>query len=225
MVPQIVAASKSPCQPSASCWRCRDTGWQVVAGGVKECLCRRRAILRSSLRIPPVFGTPRLSRLKPRTENHPLQVKAIELIRRAPEGSYLFTGRNGSGKTHLCWALCRAALIRGQRVRAILLSELLSQYRAWEMDGPDRPAVLPDDLKLGHGYTLFLDEFEKVNTTEFASRKLFELLNCARDFQHQILVTSNKDWSRLRDVWSRADGVYGDSIMKRLEGCQLIELF
>lgn len=208
------------------CWRCRGTGWQEMPGGVRTCLCQRLKILRTSLRIPPVFGKPKLSRLRPRESAHPLQANAIDTIKQAPAASYLFTGRNGSGKSHMCWALCRAALIRGRRVRAILLSELLGQYRQWELDeSASRPVILPDDLKLGYPYTVFLDEFEKAKTTEFASRKLFELLNAARDFEHQLLITSNKEWDGLRNVWSGTDPVYGDSIMKRVEQCRLIEMF
>lgn len=109
----------------------------------------------------------------------------------------------------------------------MLLSHLLSQYRDWEMEAREnnRPAVLPEDLRSNERWTIFLDEFEKVKTSEFASRKLFELLNAARDFQQQVLVTSNKKWDQLREIWGRVDEVYGDSIMKRLEPCELIEMF
>ena len=61
--------------------------------------------------------------------------------------------------------------------------------------------------------------------TEFTSRMLFELLNAVRDFGHQLIVTSNKDWGQLRDHWSRIDEVYGNSIMVRLFGCVLIAMF
>jgi len=108
----------------------------------------------------------------------------------------------------------------------LLLSELISQYRDWEVDDKaPMPSVLPEHLKSSAKYTLFLDEFEKVNTTEFASRKLFELMNAARDFEHQVLIASNKEWSRVRDIWSKTDPVYGDSIMKRVEQCRLVEMF
>lgn len=85
--------------------------------------------------------------------------------------------------------------------------------------------MISEDLKRGYSYTIFLDEFDKVNTTEFTSRKLFELLNAVRDFEHQLLITSNREWAELRSVWSRVDEMYGDSIMKRIEQCELIEMF
>lgn len=88
-----------------------------------------------------------------------------------------------------------------------------------------RPMVLPEDLQSAVAQTLFLDEFEKASVTEFTSRMLFELLNAVRDFGHQVIVTSNKDWDQLREHWSRIDQVYGNSIMTRLRGCLLIEMF
>lgn len=106
----------------------------------------------------------------------------------------------------------------------MMLTELMSEYRAFELE-QIRPSITAGDLRSGHRYTIFLDEFDKANATEFASRKLFELLNAVRDYEHQLLVTSNKDWNQLRAIWSKADASYGDSIMKRLEQCQLIEMF
>lgn len=215
------------------CWRCADTGFQPVkdAEGIDRmrlCLCRRRRMMRA-LKVPPVFGRPVLGRLRARRYRHPKQAAVIKLLQEAPASSYLIAGKNGSGKTHFSWALCRAALIRGNRVRAVLLSELIGQYQALAIeDGSEatnRPAVNPDDLKQGINYTIFLDEFDKVKTTEFATRKLFELLNAVRDFEHQLLVTSNREWSELREVWSKVDEVYGNSIMTRLQGCTLIEMF
>src|SRR5262249_49111924 len=122
--------------PRRQCWRCQGKGWQPVGeggrAGVRLGLCQRRNIL-TSFRIPPVFKRPALGRLRPRDEMHPKQKQAISVIKAQPEASYLFAGKNGCGKTHLCWALARAALIRGNRVRGLLLSELIGQYREWEM--------------------------------------------------------------------------------------------
>ena len=87
------------------------------------------------------------------------------------------------------------------------------------------PLILPEDLSSGREYTVFLDEFEKASVTDFTSRMLFELVQGLRDFGHQLIVTSNKDWVGLLDHWSRIDEIYGNSIMTRLHACALIEMF
>lgn len=197
-----------------------------MSGGVKTCLCQRRKAIRSTLTPPPLFGKPKLSRLVGRCDKHPSQAIAVAQVKREPDASYVFCGRNGSGKTHISWALCRHALIQGRRIRAVLLEDLMGQWREWEIDeSAKRPVVVVDDLKLGPTYTIFLDEFEKVKPSEFASRRLFEFLNAVRDFKHQLLVTSNKEWGALQRHWSTVDPIYGSSIMTRLMECRLIELF
>lgn len=192
---------------------------------VKPCLCQRRNIVRASLAVPPKFGNPKLNRLTAQPWAHESQAAVIEYLKAHPRESYLFCGRNGSGKTHFCWALLRAALCSRRRVRAALLSELIDQYREWEFSKEGRPTVLPAQLKSSEPYTVFLDEFDKANATEYASRKLFELLNAARDYEQQLLIATNKTWEELQQRWSKIDPVYGDSIMKRVEECRVIEMF
>jgi DNA replication protein DnaC len=160
------------------------------------------------------------------------------LAKSRPDDSFLLCGRNGTGKTHLSWALYRRAVVSGRKAVGCLLSELLDSYKNFELldqagklkalrdSTKDRPVILPDDLKTdARRYTLFLDEFEKARPSEFASECLFRLLNAARDFNHQLIVTSNLDWDGMRDRWSKIDDVYGNSIMTRLQDCHLVELF
>jgi DNA replication protein DnaC len=169
---------------------------------------------------------------------HPAQTSAIALTKARPDDSFLLCGRNGTGKTHLSWALYRRAVVSGRKAVGLLLADLLDSYKKFELLDqaekaramrdytPDRPPILPDDLKTDERrFTLFLDEFEKARPSEFACECLFRLLNAARDFNHQLIITSNLDWNGMRERWSKIDDVYGNSIMTRLQDCHLIELF
>jgi DNA replication protein DnaC len=159
------------------------------------------------------------------------------LVKAHPDDSFLLCGRNGSGKTHIGWALYRHAVVSGRKAIGFLLAELIDDYKNFELldqterlkamrDRKDRPLILPDDLKTNERrYTLFLDEFEKARPSEFATECLFRLLNTARDFNHQLIITSNLDWEGMRDRWSRISDVYGNSIMTRLQDCHLVEMF
>lgn len=160
----------------------------------------------------------------------------MRLVRANPEASYLLAGDNGVGKTHLGWALYRAALCRKRRAVGDTLQRFLDEFRVWELLSPDeqrsalrgerkgRPRVLPEDLRAGR-WTLLFDEFDKARVSEFTSRQLFELINAARDFGHQVIVTTNKPWDDLRATWCAIDEVYGDSIMTRLRMCRYVALF
>jgi len=201
--------------------------WQEA----KVCRCRRADAYRKALsRVPPVFGNPKLSRLKPRTDRHPNQAKVIAHVKANPDASYLLMGRNGSGKTHIGWALYRSAVVSGRGVVACSVRDLLNEFRQFEVQGPNAPETLPritvDQLRRSPGkWLLFLDEFEKARPSEFASEMLFGVLDAARSFKHQLVITSNLNWVDLKNHWSRQDVTWGNSIIERLKDCYTAELF
>jgi DNA replication protein DnaC len=174
-----------------------------------------------------------LSQLAPDPDRHPNQAAVIEEMKKNPEKSYLFCGSNGSGKTHFGWALFRYALSKGRRVIGCSVRELLEDYRkSATATGPEdngqwfRPRVLPDDLKVkGARWTIFLDEFEKARPSEFAAEMLFALFDAAYQYKQQLIVTSNFNVQKLIAHWGRLDEVWGTSIVRRLDGATVIEMF
>lgn len=139
-------------------------------------------------------------------------------------------GKNYTGKSHLAWALYRHAVYQGRSTVACLLWELLADFRRAEVpiDGEltQTPRVTSFMLKKARRpWFLLLQEFEKATPSEFASRMLFDLLDTARDYGHQIVITSNLKASALTAHWSRIDRVFGESIMTRLQGCIEINFF
>lgn len=206
-----------------------DMGSKPVA---VSCLCERRKSARAQLRVvPPAFGNPKLSRLRPRPDLHSNQVTAITYLRANPDDSYAFYGKNGVGKSHLAWAIYRHAVASRRSAIACTVRDLLAEFRRVEIGVPDgeilkTPRVTADLLrKRGKPWLVFLDEFEKARPSEFASEQLFNLLDAARSFNHQIVITSNMNANDLRAHWSRIDEIWGNSIMTRLEACHEVEMF
>lgn len=195
-----------------------------------NCLCVRRMTVRAQLaRIPPCFGRPRLSRLRPRPDLHPTQAKAIAFIKARPLESYLLVGKNGTGKTHLAWCLYRNALLLRRAPVACRIRDLIDDFRRIEVSS-DREAYLPrvtarDLERARKPWFLFFDEFEKARPTEFAAEMLFNLLDAVKNFNHQLVVCSNFTEVQLRDHWGRVEPVYGNSIMTRLEYCNTVRFF
>jgi DNA replication protein DnaC len=204
----------------------------IVKGFARNCICLRRQLNRARLeKIPPVFNDPRLRRLKPRPDLHPKQPSVIQLIQSCPDDSYVLTGKNGTGKTHFAWAIYRHTLSQHRPAVACTVRDLLSEYRRMEVGVPDgetlkSPRVTAEELrKISKPWLLLLDEFEKARPSEFASEQLFNLLDAAKSFNHQIVATSNLNWDGLRAHWSRIDEIWGNSIMTRLAHCRLVEMF
>lgn len=203
-------------------------------GGVVECHCRRKERLRAFRRVlPPEFRPHNLARLKPRADLHAGQVEIVPYLRENPGESYLFCGRNRVGKSHFGWALLRAALLRGNRTVACNVGELLDEYRAAVAPFDEdrgvcpRPRILSSDLEVPeHRYTLLLQEFDKGHITEFATEKLFNLIDAAFNHHHQLLITSNLSADELIERWSRWGVRYGSGMVSRLlERCVEVNLF
>jgi len=161
-----------------------------------------------------------------------MQAEVIETLQADPHASYLLCGRNGAGKSLMGWCLLRQAVCESRRVVGINLALLLDQYRALERplreeeELPPRPKVLASDLDGSRNWFLLLQEFDKPRPTEYASERLFELVDMAFNFEHQLVITSNMDADELDTHWSTSSPRYGRSIMSRLrETCVQVNLF
>jgi len=224
----IVSAPQKSSEAGFSCELCMDTGWVVVLTGevrrARRCQCRLQLIIERGLAsIPPEFGVPLLGELQPRPDLHRDQPSVVDYMREHPAESYLLCGTNGTGKTHLGYALVTNALFAGRRVAACTVRELLAEFKRMELGeaGATGQAfvarVTPENLQAPREkWTIMLDEFEKARVTEFTSEMLFALVDAAWKYGHQLIVTSNMRSDGLQDRWSRIDEVYGRSIVKRL---------
>jgi predicted ATPase len=230
----IAASQQSVEEPS--CRRCLGVGSIVIrqAGGTsaRNCVCVKRASRAALLaKVPAFFNSPRLSRLRPRPELHPKQAKVIAFLQANPEESFLLTGKNGTGKSHLAWALYRNAVFKRRPVVACVVRDLIADFRRVEVGVSEgeilkSPRVTPEELrKPGRRWFLFLDEFEKARPSEFAAEQLFNLLDAARSFGHQLVIASNFTPDQLGKHWGRIDPIWGNSIMTRLKDCHEAELF
>lgn len=188
--------------------------------GVVECPCRKRRRFRGI--VPKHFERFNLARLKPRTQNHAGQGAVLAELRRYPSASYLLCGKNRVGKSLFGWCLLRQAVCAGRRVVAVNLAVLLDQYRALERpvrEGeapPERPRILASDLEGATNWLVLLQEFDKPRPTEYASERLFELIDMAFNYEHQLVITSNLDPGELEGHWSTYSPRFGRSIMSRL---------
>lgn len=168
-------------------------------------------------RIPTIYRGFALETIKPDLTRHRTQAMVIATMQRQPETSYALFGENGCGKSLFGWLLYRKAIEDGRYAVALPLSELLAQFRAWEKEPDNLPAITPGDLRQSkRRYLIFLDEIEKARPSEFAAEMLFALVDAAHSFDHQLIVTSNLKPEELSAHWARNGSSYGPSIMRRV---------
>jgi len=138
---------------------------------------------------------------------------AREWGRMADPGGLCLIGAVGSGKTALAKA---AAVTRLQHsaLRWVSLARLVADLANFE----DRHArALAVRVLTGKG-ALVLDDFDKVNVTDWLASQLFAAIDGRIEAGAPLLVTTNLDPGELR-------AKFGDAIYSRIEGyCRMIEL-
>lgn len=217
------------------CPQCFGTGMEVVRGkGARPCACRMAAFVAERVIkwIPPRYRDVTLEGLKARTDLHPSQLMAVELIKSHPTDSFVICGKYGTGKTYLMYALCEAAAHDPTRqIVACTMRELFDQYyAAFNPQSQNTPDVMvrPSDLAQDKTpYSLFLDDIDKTGVTEFTSAQILALFNAAYNFRHQLVITTQKSPDDLKAHFERTDEMYGGAIVRRIvnEEVNLIELF
>lgn len=89
------------------------------------------------------------------------QAKAKKLVQEyaaAPDGWFVASGASGSGKTHLCTAICRRLLDDGRAVHYELWREAAQKIKATALDGDERSKLM---TPLKKAEVLYLDDFLK----------------------------------------------------------------
>lgn len=170
-----------------------------------------------------------LATIQPDAKRYAGQADLIQWLRSNPEASYAFTGNltgseppnmesNRTGKSLFGWLLYLEAVERGQRAHGFFLPDLLKQFQAWEQNPDKVPDLTPGDLRQNHTrYFLLLDELDKDRPTEFRAEVLFQLIEAAHSFKHQLVVTTNYTLDGLAAHWSRNGVAYGPAIVSRIK--------
>lgn len=113
-----------------------------------------------------------------------------------PVGWLLFCGQSGSGKTHLCTAVCRHLLLKGYEVRYMPWREKIGELKAMSLDNERRADIL-------HGFktaqVLYIDDLFKTgraadgstNPTVADINLAFDIIN-HREQNHLITIISTE---------------------------------
>ena len=112
-----------------------------------------------------------------------------------PDGRwFLAAGAPGSGKTHLCTAICRELMLRGQETRYLLWAEESKALKACVNDAGEYARRM-DPLKTVP--VLYIDDFLKCRTGERPTagdvHLAFELVN-ARYLDRPLVTVLSSEW-------------------------------
>lgn len=121
---------------------------------------------------------------------------AAQAYAQSLEGWFFFGGQSGSGKTHLCTAICRKALHQGKQVRYMLWRDDVSRIKAVANQGEEYNAAI---APYKHAELLYIDDLFKTGRS-FDSRSprpttadvnvAFEILNYRYTAKLPTIVSS-----------------------------------
>jgi DNA replication protein DnaC len=199
------------------CKICGNKGYTVVRleGNMlatRECSCmvKRRAMMetrKSGLDgIVSKYTWKAYSTPDQRTEE--IKKKALEYIRCGAENWFYISGIPGSGKTHICTAICSALLASGKQVKYVIWRELAQQLKA-SLNTPEYQALM-DSLKRPE--VLYIDDLLKGSVTEADENRALEIVNARYNMPgKRTIISSERDLSYIRSM----DEAVGGRIYER----------
>ena len=198
------------------CPICKNTGTltKIVDGVLwsKECECMAK---RRSLRNIRKSGIADMcqrytfdSYKTPNEQTKRLKSKALEYVETKSKWFYL-CGKPGSGKTHLCIAICTEFLERGKEVRYLLWREVAPQLKSLVNDEEGYKRII-EPLKRAD--ILYIDDFLKGKVTDADMNLAFELLNARyNDTSKRTIISSERKIEEVLDY----DEAVGSRILER----------
>lgn len=135
------------------------------------------------------------------------------------DGWLLFCGQSGSGKTHLCTAVCRQRLLSGDEVRYMPWRDKIAELKAISLDS-ERRAEIIDGYKTAQ--ILYIDDLYKIgratdgtsNPTGADVSLAFEIINYRYINHLPTIVSTEKTPQELVEI----DEATGSRIIEMAEG-------
>lgn len=201
------------------CPICKNKGlvWYAIGDDLRsrecECMTKRRTLSRlrksglSELVSNYTFEAYKTDTAT--TEN--VKRKAAEYAENK-KGWFFVSGNAGSGKTHICTAICGRLIAEGKALRYMLWREEAPKLKALVNDRYQYDALM-DELKGIE--VLYIDDFFKGNVTEADINLAFELLN--HRYNRPSLLTIISSELPIENILS-LDEAIGSRIYERSKG-------
>ena len=126
---------------------------------------------------------------------------------------FFVSGQPGSGKSHICTAICLALINRGAHLIYMLWRDEVTRLKGALVDNPDYYQRRMDQLKKVQ--VLYIDDFGKGKFTDSDQKIAFELLNYRyNNPASRTIISSELDFSDIkkldvaiaRRIYERAEG-------------------
>lgn len=216
---EIINPDPKTSEKKIGCIKCDDTGSVMVNNYTIKCSCRIRRIKHSVLGNR--FENCSFINFQPQG-NIKCQKKAYDIVIKNLNGSYLFIGDYGAGKTH--FLSCQYAdLLDRNYSNLIYITEkqIAKELRNIFRDDTFSPTI--DSLKVKglDSLHLFLDDIGTIKPTEFMCQEIDEIIDIIYRNNFRLSISSSLTIPEIAEYF----GENGGSIARRIEEiCQVIQL-
>ena len=202
-----------------NCNECGNMGYLLnVVDGIcytRECKCmvQRRALMQARKSgLDETLSAYTFKAYKtPDDRYKKLKEKAVEYVRTGSGKWFYISGNPGSGKTHLCTAICGALLKAGQPIKYVVWREIAQQLKA--AINEDSFVEIMDKLK--RPAVLYIDDFLKGSVTDADVNRAIEIINARYNMRSKrTIISSEMDIKDIR----RIDEATGGRIHERCGG-------
>lgn len=132
------------------------------------------------------------------------------------EGWFFISGRSGSGKTHICTAICKELIDRSVEVKYMLWRDESAALKACITEHEEYD---PKIRQLKNVPVLYIDDFWKGGVSDADVRLSFEILNARYcDASKRTIISSELPLSRIVEI----DEAVGSRIFERSKGFRII---
>ena len=132
------------------------------------------------------------------------------------DGWFFITGRSGSGKSHICTAICKELIDRNVEVKYMLWRDESAALKACITDHEEYD---PKIQKLKTVPVLYIDDFWKGGVSDADVRLSFKILNARYcDTTKRTIISSELSLSRIVEI----DEAVGSRIFERSRGFRIV---
>lgn len=202
------------------CTICRNKGYvaEVEGDSIRtyecECMAKRRSLARirkSGLADLLEICTFKNFHTVERWQKDAKQ-KAMEYVQNGDGKWFVISGTPGSGKTHLCTAICGEMIRAGREVRYMLWRSEAPRLKALVNERDEYERVMEEFCDMP---VLYIDDFFKGNVTEADINLAFELLNNRYNSKKKMTLISGE---RSIEEILYIDEAIGSRIYERSKG-------
>ncbi len=205
-----------------NCQICRNKGYTLskLNGNLvaKECECmvnRRNARRIRQSGLSALLEEYTFDRYKVSEEWQRTALRKAQEFIASDRGWFVICGRPGTGKTHICTAICGTLMSGGKDVR----------YMVWRDEAPRLKAMVNDREQYDRAMNelkrcdvLYIDDFWKGSVTDADINLTFELLNARYNDPHKrTIISGEKSIEQIMQI----DEAIGSRIWQRSAGFRL----